>query len=826
MRRLARVVVFAAVLLLVAVAGTVAWLAYSPSAARWLVQELIVRFEGQLSVGGVEGTLADGISLRDVTYRHGELRIEIDRAQAAWYWSALLDYRAQFRKLALGRVSVLLAPSSERAQSPETLAIPFTISVDDGRIDRLVVSTGAQELGIADIVFRGSAGPSQHILDALELRSTQGRVTGRAQIGTTKPFVLQAQMSFTPQAVDSLPSADLKLSGNLGDVSAQFSAQASWMAASGSAMLSPFEPVLVKKLYANAERIVVHERFPDTVNAELRGTLDLRQVAQDRFEGELQVVNADPGELGQSKLPIAGLAARLSGNADGIEIAGLELRMAKGAPLVGEGRLDAKALDLKLDTRALDLKAWDQRMVATKLAGSLRILAGREEQSLTALLTQADYRIELDVLKQGDALVIRRAAAAARGGSLTLAGHVSLQSRHAFDARGRLQRFDPSAFFEAPRARIDAELSAKGSLAPELNARIEMRGKGQGPRGEAFSADAQAVVSKRRVSDLRAKLTVGRNELNVSGAIGAPSDTLAFEARLPALSDLDGRYSGAIEGKGQLTGDLMHPAISLDANATRLAVPGGLSFGAMRVRAMLPADWNKPLDVEALAQEVRIDTTRVDKAAVVVRVDGIVPGSQAMHVGPRHLTGDGDRRSIGGRDAAVTRPRHLQRDERPAALLPAQEDVIQLARRSGTTAYLDPDIVRAQRFDPASGDPGVRILDRDHDAGNASGQDRRCTGRRSALVRAGFQVHVQREVRPWSRAGRNDSTGEFDRERLARRSRTRMEGFAHDRFTCHHDGSHHRIGRSTAVGTHCQCERPVHPHRILFVVFHSTSDVT
>src|SRR5262245_45341051 len=111
MRRALRVLLAVGAVLTISVAAALSWLAVSQSAAHWLVYQLVAAFEGRLAVGAVEGSLAQGISIRDIVYRENGLRVEIDRSEARWQWSALLDFHARFRRLALGRVTVTTAPT-------------------------------------------------------------------------------------------------------------------------------------------------------------------------------------------------------------------------------------------------------------------------------------------------------------------------------------------------------------------------------------------------------------------------------------------------------------------------------------------------------------------------------------------------------------------------------------------------------------------------------------------------------------------------------------------------------------------------------------------
>ena len=645
MRRALRILALVAAASAIAVAAAVSWLAFSPSAAHWLVYQLAAAFDGRLEVGAVEGSLARGITIRRIAYRQDDLRVDIDRAEAAWEWSALLDFHARFRRLALGEVSVKSAPSKERAQLPASLALPLKLSVDQGRIDRLVIASDGQPFVVEDIDFRGSASKERHVIDAIAIRVFDGRVTGKAQIGADPPFELKGDLAYSSAAESTLTGAQLSFSGTLSELQAKFNAAASWLVASGAATLSPFETILVKHLAAQVDRFVPRERFPDVPQMELRGRIDARQVAEDRFEGDVALENGTPGEFAEQKIPFSALAAHVSGNADAVEMTGLELALPRGQAFNGEGRYAAGALALDLATRALDLKAFDKRLVATRLSGSIKLNADAEAQSLIAVLTERNYRIEADVTRRGAELTVKRASAQARGGSLALTGEMALEAPHAFTAHGRLQRFDPSAFFESPRARINAEIAAKGTMTPGLSAQLTVKADGTGPRGESFTADARGLVRPKRVSGLRARLVVGRNVLTVEGAYGAPSDTLALDANLRALNDIDKRFGGAIEAKGHLSGDIARPEVRLEASGSRLAAPGNLRIGALQLRAALPNDWNKPIDFEATATDLQVDETRAAKALVVVRG---TPRAHSIEASAMGKTVDARMRLTGG----------------------------------------------------------------------------------------------------------------------------------------------------------------------------------
>jgi hypothetical protein len=119
-------------------------------------------------------------------------------------------------------------------------------------------------------------------------------------------------------------------------------------------------------------------------------------------------------------------------------------------------------------------------------------------------------------------------------------------------------------------------------------------------------------------------------------------------------------------------------------------------------------------------------------------------GTQTLAVGARCLAGDPLALARGGGDAPVERAGKLEMKERPPILHPQQEAGIDLGRLGGALAHLHDD---ARCLEPGVAlpfHPGIGILQRRDDAGDAGCHQGIGAGRRATVVRARLERDIDR----------------------------------------------------------------------------------
>jgi hypothetical protein len=119
--------------------------------------------------------------------------------------------------------------------------------------------------------------------------------------------------------------------------------------------------------------------------------------------------------------------------------------------------------------------------------------------------------------------------------------------------------------------------------------------------------------------------------------------------------------------------------------------------------------------------------------------DGLGLRPDAVRVGPGLGPGDPLRGAVGGGGASVETRRGLEEGERPTRTPLVEVGREQCVRSPGTGPRLDHDAGVPQVGDAAPGDPGVGVLDRDDDAGDAGCDQGVGAGRRAPVVGAGFE---------------------------------------------------------------------------------------
>src|SRR6185295_3086230 len=123
----------------------------------------------------------------------------------------------------------------------------------------------------------------------------------------------------------------------------------------------------------------------------------------------------------------------------------LKAVLSPGGTLAGKGELRAGSAQFDLQVAELDLRALRSSLRSTRLAGSLRLAAG-EKQTLQGTLEQDGMRISADVVRDGERVEIRSVRAEAQGGAAAGRGSLRLGEPIRFEARLKLEHFDPASF--------------------------------------------------------------------------------------------------------------------------------------------------------------------------------------------------------------------------------------------------------------------------------------------------------------------------------------------------------------------------------------------
>jgi len=601
------------------------WLAGREATLRWALDKVAAATQGQLKFEGVSGNLLGAVRVKHARFSSPDTAVTADRVALDFSLAALFQRRLEIDRLQADSVFVKRVPSDEPLQPPASLALPFGVEVTRLQVGLIDIRRGDFSVMLQDVQARFASSGSVHTLELQRIDSPWGRLSGTLNLDGHAPFALKSTAELIPPDGDTpQPRMRLDLQGPLAEIRAQLKAQSSWLQAGASAVIQPFQSVQLTGLKAELARLDLHTLDPSLPTASLSGRLTATQSQQTQLTGEAELINRTPGTLTQNSLPLTRLAARFMLDPDQLVLDDLKLGMHLGATLTGKARLDADGLDAQLASTALNLQAFDARMAPTRLAGKLDIQAAPNNQQLVATMADARQRYEIDALRQGDQISLRRARIRNAGSQIDLQGELTTQGTWPFTAQARLVRLDPSAFGNFPAARINASVTGGGQFKPDWQVQFKADIHDSLFRRQRLSGHAEAAVKADRVWNGLGRLNWGPSHATFKGALGATGDQLEVDFNIADLKPFDDQWTGQVKGSATFSGRMRHPGVVLDARATGLEGPHQLGIGNASLTARVVPDLDAPLTVEARLDKAKLGDLGVDHVTLSVSGTGRV----------------------------------------------------------------------------------------------------------------------------------------------------------------------------------------------------------
>lgn len=593
-----------------------AWLAGSEAGLRFIARQAASLSGGKLEIRGVEGALYGPLRIETLRWSNEEKRIDANGLQLDWSPRALWRRHLQISQLRLAELRITeLKPSAEPPKLPETLRPPFSLNIPLARLDRLIVKTGAGEQTFSDIRLRLNKPEHSYRLDLLNLATPWGKAQARASLDDAPPYALSGQAHFSHAS----GNATANIGGTLARIGLKADAALAGGRADADLLLTLFaaRPLAEARISARGiDPAIWDKTLP---RADLSLTASLRSQGKDAYAGDIGAHNGQPGTWDQKRLPLRQASARFSGTADGMALADLRLDLGKGGTFSGGGRADPGQIELNLNTRDFDPRGLHGKLRSLRLAGAIHLKADGEQQSLNADLAYQRYRLSLDATRQQRVLRINQAVLASSGGRLSLFGTLELDAAHAFDLAGALERFDPAAFGDYPKARINAAFNARGLLQPAPEAALVFAIADSQFRRQPLSGQGHLRLAARRLWNSDAELRLAGNRLRIEGAFGAPGDRLAVQLQAEQLGIIDPSFSGRVAASGKLSGSLAAPAGEFDFQAADLAWGQDYRLASLRADARLKQGLNGALALNARLANLKTPQLQLDQASVLAQ---------------------------------------------------------------------------------------------------------------------------------------------------------------------------------------------------------------
>jgi translocation and assembly module TamB len=543
------------------VVGTAGWLLYTDSGLRWTAARVESALHGKLRLEGLHGALARDIAVSFVQFQDDKIRIELREATVRLELLAFLGARAGIRSLSAKSLDVMLAAADDQPPAPPQ--IPFGLRVDRADIERITLQRGAE----------------RYVVEEFELRDVALLHTG----------TVSASAAFALRHERYPASAQVKLGGTLERLEVGFEGRVGEAPAAVPvklrALVTAFAPRPLAAIDAQAGPLDLSRLNREWPSTQLTVKLSGKASPAYALAGSLSARNSAPGPLDKQRAPLAALDTRFtSTDFHSVSLQELKAALSPGGALTGKGELRAGGAEFDVQVADLDLRSLRSSLHATRLAGSLRLAAG-QKQTLQGTLAQDDMRISADLVRDGERVEIRSVRAEAKGGAAAGSGRLRLSEPMRFEAKLRLEHFDPASFGEYPAADINGSLEGSGTLGadPAVDARWVIQDSTL--EGEALESRGAARLSRTRAARVAAQASLGGARLTARGDFGRRGDELGWTLEVPRLDHFFGDITGRLQANGTLTGSFDEPQGALVAKATALGLPQGIAVKSATAKA-------------------------------------------------------------------------------------------------------------------------------------------------------------------------------------------------------------------------------------------------
>lgn len=602
-RRVARVIVLAAGVLLLGLTAIGVWVIGSESGARFLAGRVAPMVEG-LRIEGVSGTVAEGLQVAqldlsndavDIAARHVRVGVQLR--------SLLLGPPIRITEVAAGALTVRMKPTPPAAGAEESAPVDLpAITMDQVTVSNLRIEPAEGEPILLDRLAAGVVLEGPRIaISALDVEGPPGAVSGALVLDLSR----------------RLPVAEAGL-----DVTFNESEERRWRARLES---TPESEALVARV---------------DVLSPLEGTLRLRHDGERSFAVELDLPRQAGDSVGLAGEILASLKAsadeagyRLSGQVD---VAGQVVSIDEARISRDDQRLTVEAFDLVWRDRGVvtiegEIPLVDTAQWALAVATESLVLPRGDGGTLTAsgrtlvsgargapVLAPALSLVSEDLPPGAlsGALAWREGVVHAEGLALSLArgtatvdGPIAAREPHVL--RVRLVDFDPGLLVADWPGRLGGEVRFEGQRGEQgFDGRLLLDGLAGELRGRAIKGEGAVDLVANVPETGTVRLDAGRARLRVGFAAGGRA-----EGNLSAadLSDLWPDLGGNLEASWVRDGE---DRIDMRGEALRF---GAVSVDTLTAQARLAAD-DGPLGLVLEAADVSAEGRRFE--TIRLSVDG------------------------------------------------------------------------------------------------------------------------------------------------------------------------------------------------------------
>ena len=629
----------------VAVTGVVLGGAYWYLGRESTLQSLAARVAresgGSIVITGVTGSLYSSMHMDKLVFRSPEQLITAENIAIDWSPFQYLSKGIAISKLHVMRLRLDTLKESEKAKMPVSLAAPFTLQLNDARINEVIITDKGVKTVIADVRFDLSGTKSQWKLGNASAVTPVGYAKASGAIDAQRPFKLDATASLTqlaPPKGQAPAQLNLRATGDL--VTTELAAAGRSGQAVGDARfsLSPFDPVPLRAMAINAKNLDPGFFNPALPKADLTVAIVARIEANRNVKGSVNIFNQGPaGTIDKQLLPLRAMRGDMRGNLMALVFDNAVIDFGGAGKFTGSGTLARQEDQLGLGTAnfvlhtdRLDLKQLHSRMKSTKIAGDLALANVGNTQTLSAKLAEAGMRLDADATLAGNLLQIKKASIAAGSSVVRLTGNASLTGNQEFKLSASANSFNPASFGDYPKADINADINVNGFVLPKWRVAADFALRPSRVFDQPVSSKGKFNADAAHISNVVATLAMGGNLADISGSFGAPGEKLLWRVDGKQLGAVRRDLYGTLVATGAVTGTMAAPRTSFEVDAKGLGwAPSARANNVGTFHASGDAWLTAPAKTGARLVEVKAKGTaqQFNPAAVGSPLAGSINGS-------------------------------------------------------------------------------------------------------------------------------------------------------------------------------------------------------
>jgi translocation and assembly module TamB len=575
------------------VLGGAVWYLGRETTLQMIAQRVAGASGGKLTLTGVSGSLYGHMRVKRLVFRTETSLMTADDIDIDWKPWQYLSRGVEIEKLYARSLRMeTLKQSTEPATMPTRLAPPFQVAVDDARLAQAVFVNQGAETRIDDIRVALHGDQQRWKLDHASANTPWGQAAASGTIANTLPYKLSADASLRqaaaagsqaqPQPGAIAPQLTLHAGGDLQNTVLDASGQAARAEGKAQLVLSPFAEIPLQAFTLNAKNIDPGFFNPALPTADLTLAVAARLDPKRNISGSVDLTNDGPqGTIDQQRLPLRAMHGQLGGSLASMKISDVLLDLGGAGRFTGSGSVergpDEKGLgtaQFALHTDRIDLKQIYGSMKKTAIAGDLvvknSVANTQDVQTLNVNLVDAGMRLVAEAALQNNVLSVRQARLSAGKGSVQVSGTASLLDKKPFKANVVASHLDPAAFGDFPKADLNAEINAAGSLAPQWQVAADFALRPSRLFDQPLSGHGKLDADASHIHDVNAALALGQNTIDLRGAFGKPGEKLAWRVDGRQLSSVRSDLYGALAANGVIEGTMDAPRTTFEVEANSL----------------------------------------------------------------------------------------------------------------------------------------------------------------------------------------------------------------------------------------------------------------